>query len=102
MKENSPICDRPMPTRSEVRPSLPTTKAPRLQLRILPSTTATLITAIGQACAWSTAGSISRPMVTKKMALNMWRNGSTSRSICASWRDSAMIAPLRKAPSTRL
>jgi len=27
MKENSPICDRPMPTRSDVRVSLPPTNA---------------------------------------------------------------------------
>ncbi|MNJ79144.1 hypothetical protein D3C77_770700 [compost metagenome] len=49
MKENSPICDRPMPTRNEVRPSLPAMKAPRPQETILPSTTATVMTAIGQA-----------------------------------------------------
>ncbi|MNZ99973.1 hypothetical protein D3C78_1193180 [compost metagenome] len=71
MKENSPICAMPMPTRSEVRPSWPATKAPRPQLSSLPSTTARLIAAIGQACSRSTAGSISRPMATKKIALNM-------------------------------
>ncbi|MCY1181456.1 hypothetical protein D9M71_418450 [compost metagenome] len=49
MKENSPICERPIPTRSEVRPSLPAINAPRPQDNILPSTTATVITAIGQA-----------------------------------------------------
>ncbi len=49
MKENSPICDKPMPTRKDVRPSFPAIKAPRPHDSILPSTTATLITAIGQA-----------------------------------------------------
>ncbi|MNC47700.1 hypothetical protein D3C75_967760 [compost metagenome] len=49
MKENSPICDSPMPTRSEVRPSLPAMNAPMPQDSILPSTTATVITTIGQA-----------------------------------------------------
>ncbi|MDT4814344.1 hypothetical protein FQZ97_473440 [compost metagenome] len=77
-------------------------KAPRPQETILPSTTATVITAIGQAYSTSTLGSIKRPMATKKMALNMSRTGSIRRSICTSWRDSAMIAPIRKAPSTML
>ncbi len=47
MKENSPICDRPMPTRIEVRPSWPDRKVARPQLMTLPSTTATVITPIG-------------------------------------------------------
>ncbi|MDR6356412.1 hypothetical protein Q3H58_003083 [Pseudomonas psychrotolerans] len=102
MKENSPICARPIPTRSEVRPSLPAIRVPRLQARILPSTTATLITVIGQAYSISTLGSSKSPMATKKMALNMSRKGSTSFSIFSSWRDSAMMAPIRKAPSTTL
>ncbi len=102
MNENSPICDSPMPTRSEVRPSLPAIKAPRPQDNILPSTTATVITAIGQAYCSRICGSIIKPMATKKIALNMSRTGSIRRSILINWRDSAMIAPIRNAPSTML
>ena len=91
-----------MPTRSEVRPSLPAMNAPMPQENILPSTTATVIRAIGQAYSTRIFGSISRPMATKKIALNMSRTGSINRSICTNWRDSAMIAPIRKAPSTML
>ncbi|MNV76966.1 hypothetical protein D3C71_1703540 [compost metagenome] len=49
MNENSPICDSPIPTRSEVRPSLPAMKAPMPQDSILPNTTASVMTTIGQA-----------------------------------------------------
>ncbi|MNV83279.1 hypothetical protein D3C71_1770720 [compost metagenome] len=41
-------------------------------------------------------------MATKKMALNRSRTGSIRLSIFSNWRDSAMIAPIRKAPSTML
>ncbi|MCY1432507.1 hypothetical protein D9M71_485070 [compost metagenome] len=81
MKENSPICESPIPTRSEVRPSLPAIKAPMPQDSILPSTTAMVMTTIGQAYSTRIEGSISKPMATKKMALNRSRTGSISRSI---------------------
>src|SRR5471030_1735690 len=102
MKENSPICERPIPTRSEVLPSLPAIKAPRPQESTLPSTTATVITAIGHAYCSRIIGSSIRPMATKKMALNRSRTGSIRRSIFSSCLDSAMIAPIRKAPRTML
>ena len=44
MKENSPICANPMPTRREVRVSLPPTKAPKEQASTLPTITASVIT----------------------------------------------------------
>src|SRR5476649_1995646 len=47
MNENSPICATLMPTRIDVRPSLPARKVPSPQDTILPNTTATVITAIG-------------------------------------------------------
>ncbi|MNF07413.1 hypothetical protein D3C80_2075890 [compost metagenome] len=42
------------------------------------------------------------PMATKKIALNRSRTGSIRRSIFTSCRDSAMIAPIKKAPNTML
>ncbi len=102
MKENSPICARPMPTRSEVRASLPAAKVPSVQLTILPSTTTVVMTMMGTAYSTSTLGSTSMPMVTKKMALNMSRRGSVMRSMSRISRDSAMMAPITKAPSAML
>ncbi|MNV83278.1 hypothetical protein D3C71_1770710 [compost metagenome] len=49
MNENSPICESPMPTRSDVRPSLPAMNAPMPHESILPNTTARVMTTIGQA-----------------------------------------------------
>ncbi|MCY1306469.1 hypothetical protein D9M70_563320 [compost metagenome] len=49
MKENSPICESPMPTRIEVRPSLPAMNAPVPHDTSLPSTTTAVITRIGTA-----------------------------------------------------
>ena len=102
MKENSPIWASPMPTRREVRVSWPERKVPKVQLATCPTMTATLITTMGcQYCA-SRAGSIIRPMATKKTALNMSRTGSTRASIRWISRDSAITAPMRKAPRATL
>ena len=49
MNENSPICETLMPTRIDVRPSLPARKVPSPHETILPSTTAKVMTAIGHA-----------------------------------------------------
>ena len=81
MNENSPICARLMPTWSEVRVSLPPRKAPAEQVSTLPSTTAMVISRMGCQYSSSIAGWISRPIATKKMALNMSRTGSTSASM---------------------
>ena len=102
MKENSPIWASPIPTRREVRVSWPDKKVPKVQLATCPTITARLITTIGfQYCASST-GSIIRPMATKNTALNMSRTGSISASIRWISRDSAITAPMRKAPSATL
>ena len=64
MNENSPICDRPMPTRSDVRPSLPAINAPTPQESILPSTPAEeLVVAIstGDRPIWLTGVTCSSP-----------------------------------------
>ena len=60
------------------------------------------MTAMGRACVTIIAGLMSMPMVTKKIALNMSRMGSMRCSIFLSSRDSAMIAPMRNAPSAML
>ncbi|MNL47810.1 hypothetical protein D3C87_1706160 [compost metagenome] len=60
------------------------------------------MTAIGQAYCSRIIGSSISPMATKKIALNKSRTGSIKRSIFSNCRDSAMIAPIRNAPSTML
>ena len=102
MKENSPICARPIPTRSEVRLSFPATKVPKLQLTTFPSTTTRVMTRTGSQCSSNIAGSINRPIATKKMALNMSRMGSVRISIRPISRASAMTAPMMNAPSATL
>ena len=49
MNENSPICARLMPMRIDVRPSCPATNANSERDSALPSTTTSVITAIGAA-----------------------------------------------------
>src|SRR5471030_2016792 len=61
-----------------------------------------VITVIGQAYCSRIIGSSISPMATKKIALNRSRTGSIRRSIFSNCRDSAMIAPIRKAPRTML
>ncbi len=99
MNENSPICARPMPTHSDVRRSRPPTNVPKLHVITLPTTTSSESTTIGTQNCTSIFGSISMPMVTKKIALNMSRSGATSSSILCSCRDSAITAPIKNAPS---
>ena len=102
MKENSPICANPIPTRSEVRLSFPATKVPKLQVTILPRTTTRVTIRIGSQCSRSIFGSIIRPIATKKMALNMSRMGSVRISMRPISRASAMTAPMIKAPRATL
>ena len=54
---------------------------------------------MGQRYCQTRWGSISIPMVTKKMALNMSRTGAVSFSILWMGRASAITAPMRNAPS---
>ena len=100
MNENSPICARLMPACTEVRMPLPVRNAPsddaddladddhhREHERSPPSARA------------MSAGSISMPTETKKIAANMSRTGWTRCSICFSSPDSATSEPARNAPS---
>ena len=79
--ENSPICDRPVPTRTAVRKSCPATTVPK----VLPTTCPTITTAemprIGTRCSHNNNGSTSMPIATKNTAMNKSRTGSTSDSI---------------------
>ncbi len=100
MKENSPICARPMPTQSEVRRSRPPTKTPKLQvMHLAHDDQQRKDEDRPRIIARAFSGSISMPMVTKKMALNMSRTGAVSSSILWICRDSAITAPMRNAPS---
>jgi len=102
MKENSPICAKPMPVRKALRVSCPPTNVPNVQVTTFPATTAMVMTTMGSQCRTSMPGSISSPMATKKIALNMSRTGSIIFSTRWISRDSAMTAPIKNAPSATL
>src|SRR5260363_192337 len=102
MNENSPICARLIPMRIDVRPSCPAVKAPRPQERIFPNTTTGIMIAIGPAYSTRTCQASISPIAMKKIALNISRSETISRSIACRARDSAIMAPIRKAPSAML
>ncbi len=99
MNENSPICARLIPAWTEVRVPLPVRKAPRVTLTIFPRITATVSTTMATQWRAMSAGLMSMPTDTKKMAANMSRTGWTRCSTSFSTPDSATREPARKAPS---
>ncbi|GIT12919.1 MAG: hypothetical protein CM1200mP34_3250 [Verrucomicrobiales bacterium] len=64
--ENSPICDKPVPTRMAVRKSCPATTVPNVLPAICPIITTSEMPAIGTMCCHNSAGSTSNPIATKK------------------------------------
>ena len=101
-KENSPICDRPVPTRTAVRKSCPATTVPNVLPTIWPIITTSEMPTMGTMCCHNSSGSTNRPIATKNTAVNRSRTGSTSDSIRRLCADSAMTAPTRNAPSATL
>ena len=99
MKENSPICARLMPACTEVRVPLPVRNAPSDTAITLPTITTTVRTSTGTQCSAISAGSMSMPTETKKMAANMSRTGATRCSIFFTSPDSATSEPPMNAPS---
>ena len=102
MKENSPICASPMPTRSAVLSFVTGNEGSERAGDHLTHHDHRGDDKIGPAYLTRSVGSMSRPMETKKTALNMSRSGSISASIRRIWRASAMMAPIRNAPSATL
>ena len=100
--ENSPICDRPVPTRTAVRKSCPATTVPNVLPAICPIITTSEMPTMGTMCCHNSPGSTNRPIATKNTAVNRSRTGSTSDSMRRLCFDSAITAPTRNAPSATL
>jgi len=99
MKENSPICARLIPARTEVLVLNPARNAPMETKVVLPMTTSTVNTSTASQFSSTNSGSMSMPTDTKKMAANKSRTGSTRWSTLFSCPDSATSDPAKKAPS---
>src|SRR5262249_33614266 len=93
IKENSPICAMLIPACTAVRIPVPPTKAPKETVMTLATITRTVNAAIAPQCWKATAGSISIPTDTKKIARKTSRSGSIRCSTSSLCPDSATSDP---------